>query len=626
MDSEQNNIHSDKEGSTLLQSCIDKLNNTRMLYFINSHIIIKDFPIDIFESFDSNKYYQKLLSFYVYLVNKVIQKTESLITLSIYFNKSENNCFDFHNLEFKKLERIFYLFYSFAIDIKFIENKKFFINFPELKINRQDKDGVKLENQNFEQNQSEFFLIDTKNNEDSNTIFYDSNLCSEKNVIDSKLNNSKYFMFNKSDYEIYLQRSDKISEYQILQKFQSMEKCISNTSEELKLFSYDSVILGGSFDHYHMGHNMLISTAILLSRKSLKLGLTSQEMISKKCSTFYLQTYSIREANLRNVFNYLGGDCDFEIFPLNDPVGSAATDNEIQALILTEETIKGGHLVNSCRIQNNLPELSLITANLICSSEQLDVSNKILSKISSSSIRKNILNQIKEEKIEYLNELWKKLTQDILKCSSQVSLNWFSLIRDYYMQSWRSYHTLNHIYYYLSGAEKLHMKGKIKSYVNVMLAIWFHDIINTPSRADNEERSVQIFLNFYEDIKIYLAREKTFSLIQPDKISYFIMQTKSHFEDINYDEEDLNYFLDLDLASFGQQDLEKYLKGSENIKFEFSHHLEESEWNFGRSEFLKSVLKKKFIFRTEEFRKMNEELARRNIQAEIEIYLYKNKN
>jgi phosphopantetheine adenylyltransferase len=41
-----------------------------------------------------------------------------------------------------------------------------------------------------------------------------------------------------------------------------------------------------------------------------------------------------------------------DIFALEDPAGQAATDDDLQAVILTKEVEKGGHFINDRRKEN----------------------------------------------------------------------------------------------------------------------------------------------------------------------------------------------------------------------------------------------------------------------------------
>ncbi|MFM7857770.1 MAG: hypothetical protein ACKO96_39075, partial [Flammeovirgaceae bacterium] len=94
---------------------------------------------------------------------------------------------------------------------------------------------------------------------------------------------------------------------------------------------------------------------------------------------------------------------------------------------------------------------------------------------------------------------WLKLCISI-NISTEKSIFWFSILRDLYMQSWRKYHSLNHIFTYTSLIENAYKNGKINDYVNIALAVWFHDSIYVSSRGDNEDRSVDLFRKFYNDV------------------------------------------------------------------------------------------------------------------------------
>jgi len=106
----------------------------------------------------------------------------------------------------------------------------------------------------------------------------------------------------------------------------------------------------------------------------------------------------------------------------------------------------------------------------------------IENKISSTKIRKGI-----KEDASYMKESfekWNNLTNK-LQINNNDSYYWFSILRDFYSQFWRKYHTLNHIYEFINVFESLNLK--IEDSLNFYLAIWFHDVIYVPSRKDNEE-------------------------------------------------------------------------------------------------------------------------------------------
>ena len=90
------------------------------------------------------------------------------------------------------------------------------------------------------------------------------------------------------------------------------------------------------------------------------------------------------------------------------------------------------------------------------------------------------------DNIQGLKNRWDNLSKTI-NLDTEKSDYWFCIIRDFYQQLWRRYHTLNHIDRFTELGTKYSEDGKIKDYVNCLLTLWFHDIIYVPTRGDNED-------------------------------------------------------------------------------------------------------------------------------------------
>ena len=54
-----------------------------------------------------------------------------------------------------------------------------------------------------------------------------------------------------------------------------------------------------------------------------------------------------------------------EIVPLTDPAGPTKTDPEIECLVVSAETLSGGHAVNKIRKDAGLPEMDLFSIELV---------------------------------------------------------------------------------------------------------------------------------------------------------------------------------------------------------------------------------------------------------------------
>ena len=61
----------------------------------------------------------------------------------------------------------------------------------------------------------------------------------------------------------------------------------------------DLVGTGGTFDHLHDGHKLLIETALKVSNKVV-IGLTSQKMLKRKRFADLIEDYNTRKKNLED--------------------------------------------------------------------------------------------------------------------------------------------------------------------------------------------------------------------------------------------------------------------------------------------------------------------------------------
>lgn len=141
--------------------------------------------------------------------------------------------------------------------------------------------------------------------------------------------------------------------------------------------------LGGTFDHLHEGHRLLLSTAAKLG-DHIALALTTEVLLKNKKHHDQLESYETRE---KNVCDYLEREIglsseDYTIIPLSDPYGPAITDSTLEAHISSLETYDTAIKINEMRVEKGLPPMILIIIPIVFNSTGIKMSStEIRSKI-----------------------------------------------------------------------------------------------------------------------------------------------------------------------------------------------------------------------------------------------------
>ena len=112
---------------------------------------------------------------------------------------------------------------------------------------------------------------------------------------------------------------------------------------------FNSVALGGTFDHLHSGHKLMLSLAALLSRNRIMCGITATEMLTTKTHPEKLETLEERIFGVNKFLkefkfcaNNFERDNVVEIVTLRDPYGPTIELDDLEALIVSPETLPGG--------------------------------------------------------------------------------------------------------------------------------------------------------------------------------------------------------------------------------------------------------------------------------------------
>ena len=140
---------------------------------------------------------------------------------------------------------------------------------------------------------------------------------------------------------------------------------------------YTKVCLGGTFDRIHIGHERLLKIAFEVGEEVI-IGLTSDTKAKRGRVNEKLSSFKNRYTNLEN-FLSKQFDINFTIVELNDDWGPGALDEDLDAIIVSEETERVASELNKKRALKGLNPLDIVTVSLI-----LDKKGE---KISSTRIR-----------------------------------------------------------------------------------------------------------------------------------------------------------------------------------------------------------------------------------------------
>lgn len=159
-------------------------------------------------------------------------------------------------------------------------------------------------------------------------------------------------------------------------------------SESSGIQTYRRVVLGGTFDRLHLGHKILLGEGCLFAEENLTVGVTTGEMNLKKSLPELIQSTPVRIDSVVQFIETVKPQIGHRVVPITDMFGPTITDPDLQCIVVSDETKKGGDIVNQERQKKGYSALDVYVIDLVqdqCHGQFEEA------KISSSSLRKRLL-------------------------------------------------------------------------------------------------------------------------------------------------------------------------------------------------------------------------------------------
>jgi len=133
------------------------------------------------------------------------------------------------------------------------------------------------------------------------------------------------------------------------------------------------VALGGTFDFFHKGHRALLGEGFEIGRLLL-IGVAS-DALAHSLGKFPLQPYNARFAGVINYIKNKHPNEPFKIFQLDEPYGPLGTDPDVEAVVVTPDSVGRGMEANIVREKSGLKPVHVVLVPLVLAEDGFRISS-----------------------------------------------------------------------------------------------------------------------------------------------------------------------------------------------------------------------------------------------------------
>lgn len=137
---------------------------------------------------------------------------------------------------------------------------------------------------------------------------------------------------------------------------------------------FSIIATGGTFDEFHRGHKILLRRALELGSRII-IGLTSDEFAGRLHKSHRVAPFANRKARLLRFLRKNKAKKRATVVPLEDPYGPTIKMPEIEAIVVSDETLQMAVRINRIRRRKKLKPLKIVCLPLILAEDYRPISS-----------------------------------------------------------------------------------------------------------------------------------------------------------------------------------------------------------------------------------------------------------
>ena len=134
------------------------------------------------------------------------------------------------------------------------------------------------------------------------------------------------------------------------------------------------ISVGGTFDVFHKGHSLLLEEAFKVGERVV-IGLTTDEFAKSLKKPHKIDCYEKRLKDLTRFLAERGLEKRAEIVPLNDPFGPTIKSDDMEGIIVSEETEPGAIEINKRRVKQGKRPLLIVVFMMVMAEDGIPISS-----------------------------------------------------------------------------------------------------------------------------------------------------------------------------------------------------------------------------------------------------------